>query len=127
MWLANCAPTTRREHASAISSNAINAWPYIWHRFTNMIIKYVKLFIKFEYRNSTFFINIISLINVQGNYAYDDNYHMFHSMNGFDYKEEFFCHPSSDVAKRAEYIFIQNIKSNLIFQKSLILFSLIFS
>ena len=43
--------------------------------------------------------------SIKGNYCviyvYDENYHLFHSMNGFDYKEEFFCHPSSDVAKQA--------------------------
>merc|ERR1712227_994841 len=38
----------------------------------------------------------------QENYVYDENFHLFHSMNGFDYKEEFFCHPSSDVAKPSE-------------------------
>ena len=33
----------------------------------------------------------------QKNWSYDENYHTFFTQNGFDYKEEYYCHPSYDV------------------------------
>ena len=38
----------------------------------------------------------------QENWTYDENFHLFHTKNGFDYKEEFWCHSSSEVAQPSD-------------------------
>ena len=38
----------------------------------------------------------------QENWSYDENFHLFHTKNGFDYKEEFWCHSSSEVAQPSD-------------------------